>query len=196
MRSDVLDLAGDRPGRDRAASGGARRGRPTRPRRVVDLEGGLKRRLSLEGDWGRLAVSAGGRLRWSPRALPAWASVTGRDLQIHELESPAIDVAFAGELIVLATTQGHLSLSLAGDLLDRTEWPGQRLRLMPGDPTAVVVYDIAAGRATRVLVDPKGRLTADTTIHIGPSLPVGWWWDRSWLISLIRDGSTGGGSRS
>jgi hypothetical protein len=72
-------------------------------------------------------------------------------------------------------------------VLDRTEWPGQRLRLTPGDPTAVVVYDIAAGRATRVLVDPKGRLTADATILIGPSLPAGWWWDRWWLISLIRD---------
>jgi hypothetical protein len=155
---------------------------------VVAEDGGLERRLSLEGDWSRLAISPdGATVALVAPSSPAWAVAADGDLRIQELESAATDVAFAGHLVVLAAVQELRSLRLGGEVLGRTAWPGQEVALMAGGPGAVFAYDLASGRATRVLADANGKLAADHTILLGRYLPVGWWWDRSWILTLLDD---------
>jgi hypothetical protein len=188
VRSEVLDLAGDPASGEivlLVARPGAEAGRDLA---VVSEHGRLERRWSLDGDWDRLAISPdSGAVALVARGSRAWAAAADGRLQIHELESAASAVAFAGELVVIATVQELLSLSLTGNVVGRTAWPGQEIALAPGGPTAVFAYDVGRGRATRVFADAKGMLVADMTMLVGRSVPFGWWWDRSWIVTLLKD---------
>ena len=145
VRSEVLDLAGD-PRTGEIVLLVARRGSEARrDLAAVTQDGRLERRRSLDGDWNRLAISPdNGAVGLVTLNSPAWAVATDGNLHIHQADSAASDIAFAGELVVVAAVQELRSFRLSGDVLGTTAWPGQELALVAGGPNAVFAYDAPA----------------------------------------------------